>query len=406
MATYVLGGVALASMGAFTYFAIAGKDRLHELQHDCAPECPEEQVEGGRTQYIIADVALGVGVASAIAAALVYFIDAGSSQSASGRTACSGRRRRDSRRRLRRAVVFLLSSGGSCRTAEDARCELPSPQGSRSRLSPAVTPATSMRSSAMARALGAARSATARCRRKRKAASTRRPAQALGPEGWRRASRDGGSDAMADAMTAMDASSDAAADGGDAAATPDGGGDAGCPVADRPDGVGITTTELGILSAPDFAPTRTPAGSAAIGNRLAFLFTLPDDAEMAAWTTKDELLSDMRFDDAPPLLPLFPASAGMVGPSGVIAPNDDELLVFFARFSILRPDAVGVARLHRNQPQTVIVHPLDQFLPLPPPDGNGDVPWHPVFSVRPADRDDECGIVSVPLRVPRESRGA
>jgi len=32
VATYVLGGVAIASLGAFTYFAITGKDRLRELQ--------------------------------------------------------------------------------------------------------------------------------------------------------------------------------------------------------------------------------------------------------------------------------------------------------------------------------------------------------------------------------------
>jgi hypothetical protein len=84
VATYVLGGVTIASLGAFSYFAIAGKNRLRELQHSCGPNnCTEEQAKGGRNQYIAADIALGVGVASAIAVALVYIFDAGSSQSAS-----------------------------------------------------------------------------------------------------------------------------------------------------------------------------------------------------------------------------------------------------------------------------------------------------------------------------------
>jgi hypothetical protein len=222
-------------------------------------------------------------------------------------------------------------------------------------------------------------------------------AGAGGAGGVEAGARDGGSDAMvgADAMTGMDASSDAAADAGDSGTTPDGGGDAGCAVADSPDGVGVTTTELGILDAPDFAPTRNPVGSAAIGNRLAFLFDLPGDASMAAWTTKDELLSDRRFDEAPSLQLLWPAGAASPGPevglTGVIARDDRELLIFFSTFSILTPNAIGVATLRRNDQEAMIVHPVDQFLPVPPHDNGGMVPWHPVFSVAPVIETTNAG---------------
>lgn len=74
VATYVLGGAALVGLGAFTYFAVSGKNRLDELTESCGPDdCTERQVEGGKTQYVAADIALGVGVASAIAAVVVYF---------------------------------------------------------------------------------------------------------------------------------------------------------------------------------------------------------------------------------------------------------------------------------------------------------------------------------------------
>jgi hypothetical protein len=83
VATYVLGGAALVGLGAFTYFAVSGKNRLDELSESCGPDnCTPRQIEGGKTQYIAADIALGVGVASAIAAVVVFFAAGGADSAA------------------------------------------------------------------------------------------------------------------------------------------------------------------------------------------------------------------------------------------------------------------------------------------------------------------------------------
>jgi len=76
VASYVLGGVALASLGAFAYFAVTGKDEYDELTETCGHDCTPAQVEDGKRAYVIADVALGVGIASA-AAAVIVFLTAG-----------------------------------------------------------------------------------------------------------------------------------------------------------------------------------------------------------------------------------------------------------------------------------------------------------------------------------------
>ncbi len=73
LATYVLGGASIASLGAFGYFAIAGKNEYDELANSCAPDCPRSRTEDGRRAYIVADVALGVSVACAAAAVWAYF---------------------------------------------------------------------------------------------------------------------------------------------------------------------------------------------------------------------------------------------------------------------------------------------------------------------------------------------
>jgi hypothetical protein len=73
MMTYVLGGVAVASLGAFAYFAVTGKAEHDRLRDTCGGSCTQAQVEEGKRAYVVADIALGVGIASAAAAAIVYF---------------------------------------------------------------------------------------------------------------------------------------------------------------------------------------------------------------------------------------------------------------------------------------------------------------------------------------------
>jgi hypothetical protein len=61
----VLGGVGLAALGSFAYFATSGRSIEKELDR-CKPNCEGEQdrIDGMRTRYVIADVSLGVSLVS------------------------------------------------------------------------------------------------------------------------------------------------------------------------------------------------------------------------------------------------------------------------------------------------------------------------------------------------------
>jgi hypothetical protein len=63
LATYALGGAALGGFAVFGGFAIAGKSAT-----SCAPLCSHNQVGVVRTDYTIADVALGVAIAASAGA--------------------------------------------------------------------------------------------------------------------------------------------------------------------------------------------------------------------------------------------------------------------------------------------------------------------------------------------------
>jgi hypothetical protein len=80
--TWVLGGVALASAAAFTTFAILGHSKYNDAKRcradeDCANL--DSLIDGGKRDYVVADIALGVAAASAVAAVIVYVVDHGSS---------------------------------------------------------------------------------------------------------------------------------------------------------------------------------------------------------------------------------------------------------------------------------------------------------------------------------------
>jgi hypothetical protein len=67
-ATYVLGGASLVAFGAFAWFGIQGKRDADALRATCAPACDPADRDAVRTKLVIADVALGIGVASAAGA--------------------------------------------------------------------------------------------------------------------------------------------------------------------------------------------------------------------------------------------------------------------------------------------------------------------------------------------------
>ena len=70
--TYVLGGVALASVGGFAYFGLTGKSEISDLRSTCAPRCNADDVDAAKTKMLVGDVLLGVAVVSAGLA--TYFV--------------------------------------------------------------------------------------------------------------------------------------------------------------------------------------------------------------------------------------------------------------------------------------------------------------------------------------------
>jgi hypothetical protein len=72
----VLAGVGVVALGSFTYLGLSAKSDLRALESDpCAATrtCAQSDVDSVRTRYAIADVALGVGVVSLVAAAWLWF---------------------------------------------------------------------------------------------------------------------------------------------------------------------------------------------------------------------------------------------------------------------------------------------------------------------------------------------
>ena len=60
---YVFGGVGVAALGAWGYFALDGRNKQNELDR-CAPNCTRSGVDAMRQSYLIADVLLGVSLVS------------------------------------------------------------------------------------------------------------------------------------------------------------------------------------------------------------------------------------------------------------------------------------------------------------------------------------------------------
>ncbi len=70
-ATYVLGGVGVAALGAFAYVGLRARRDSEALHETCAPACARDDVAALKTKLLVADVALGVGAVSLAAAAVI-----------------------------------------------------------------------------------------------------------------------------------------------------------------------------------------------------------------------------------------------------------------------------------------------------------------------------------------------
>ena len=74
VATYVFGGIGVAALGSFAYFGMKGRGNASELAKGCGKDktCTEDQVAPVRTQLLVADVSLGIGLVALGTA--VYFL--------------------------------------------------------------------------------------------------------------------------------------------------------------------------------------------------------------------------------------------------------------------------------------------------------------------------------------------
>lgn len=72
LASYVLGGLGLAGLTAFTVLGVSGYTSERRLRERCAGACPQRGVDSVRLRYLLADAALGVGAVSGIAAAAFW----------------------------------------------------------------------------------------------------------------------------------------------------------------------------------------------------------------------------------------------------------------------------------------------------------------------------------------------
>ncbi len=82
---YVVGGVAIAALGSFAFFAVSGKDAEKDLAHSCSPSCSDDQLAPVKRDYLIADVSLGIGVVAAVVTAVLVFPALTNSRAASAR---------------------------------------------------------------------------------------------------------------------------------------------------------------------------------------------------------------------------------------------------------------------------------------------------------------------------------
>jgi hypothetical protein len=71
---WVLGGVGLAGIASFAVLGSLAKNDQSALQGSCSPNCTQGSIDKVKNEYIAADVGLGVGAASLVAAGVWYLL--------------------------------------------------------------------------------------------------------------------------------------------------------------------------------------------------------------------------------------------------------------------------------------------------------------------------------------------
>jgi hypothetical protein len=78
----VLGGIGIAGIATFAAMGVVGKNQQSSLQNSCSPNCSQRDIDKVKTDYIVADVALGVGAAALVSAGVWFLLRPAKSEQA------------------------------------------------------------------------------------------------------------------------------------------------------------------------------------------------------------------------------------------------------------------------------------------------------------------------------------
>lgn len=83
VAAWVLGGVGVASLATFGVLALHGSSRRSDLKNSCYGHCTDSDVSSVKTEFAIADAALGVGIVTGAISTVLFLTSRGSTERAS-----------------------------------------------------------------------------------------------------------------------------------------------------------------------------------------------------------------------------------------------------------------------------------------------------------------------------------
>ena len=88
VATWVLGGIGVVGLGAFTYFRLSGVSDYNRMngENGCSPNCSPDEVDPVRNKFTYSYISLGVGAAALVGAGAFFLAN----RSSSGNTVQAG----------------------------------------------------------------------------------------------------------------------------------------------------------------------------------------------------------------------------------------------------------------------------------------------------------------------------
>jgi hypothetical protein len=85
--TFVLGGIGVVGLASFAYFRVSGVGDYNHYNSTCSPECNPNDIDKVRTKFTLSYVSLGVGLAGAVGAGVVFALSrTGGSERAEAKT--------------------------------------------------------------------------------------------------------------------------------------------------------------------------------------------------------------------------------------------------------------------------------------------------------------------------------